>query len=144
MPTQLLSDDETRLWHAWKRAGEAVMAGVERDIVATTGLSGADYGVLSRLVDLGLGKLRQQELANLMGWDKSRLSHQLTRMEARSLVTRQTAKADGVTVTLTTEGRKALALARPVHAESIRRRLLAKLAPAQRAVLGVICGVLKD
>ena len=144
MATPLLSDEEMQLWHAWKRAGEAVMAGVERDITMTTGLSGADYGVLSRLADLGRGKLRQQELANSMGWDKSRLSHHLTRMAARGLVTRQTAKGDGVTVTQTTDGRKVLARARPVHAESIRRHLLARLTPEQRGALGVICELLKE
>ncbi len=144
MAAQLLSDDETQLWNAWKRAGEAVMAGVERDIAATTGLSGPDYGVLSRLADLGRGKLRQQELANSMGWDKSRLSHHLTRMEARSLVRRQTAKGDGVFVAQTNEGRRVLARARPVHAESIRRHLLAKLTGEQREALGVICGLLKE
>jgi DNA-binding MarR family transcriptional regulator len=143
MASDLLSEAETRLWHAWKLAGEAVMNAVEHDIADGSGLSGPDFGVLSRLADLGNGELRQQDLAKSMRWDKSRLSHQLTRMEGRSLTTRRPADAKGVIVGMTAKGRKALAAARPVHARSIRRHLLAKLSAHQRQQLLAVCELLR-
>ena len=60
MPTKPLSPQELRIWHAFKLMGEDVMERVGRDIAAGTGLSGPDFGVLSRLADLGQGELRQQ------------------------------------------------------------------------------------
>ena len=134
-----LSDEETRLWHAWKLAGEAVMARLARDLADEADLSGPDFGVLSRLVDLGSGSLRQQELADSMRWDKSRLSHQLTRMEARGLVQRRPGEARSVLVSITASGRKAIDTARPVHAQAIRRHLLSHLGPEELETLRRIC-----
>jgi DNA-binding MarR family transcriptional regulator len=122
-----LTDEESRLWHAWKRASEAVRARVADDISAATGLSDPDFGIVTRLLDLGDGTLRQNELATSMGWHRSRLSHQLTRMEQRGLVTRAAA-GDGVSVAITADGRAAAQAARPVHARAVRRHLT-ELAP---------------
>ena len=108
------------------------MTRVGHDIAEATGLSGADYGVLSQLVELGRGTLRQQELANAMGWHKSRLSHHLSRMEQRALVQRKQAKINSVLVVITPFGKRALRAALPVHARSVRRHLLAKLPRAER------------
>jgi DNA-binding MarR family transcriptional regulator len=139
MKAVALSAAEAELWHAWQLAGEAVMARVVRDVADATGLSGPDFGVLSRLMDLGDGELRQHDLADSMRWDKSRLSHQLTRMESRRLLGRTPADGRGVIVAITRAGRRALALARPIHAASIRRNLLSKIGIRRRAVLAVVC-----
>src|SRR3984885_10493895 len=96
MSTKPLSPHELRVWHAFRLMGEDVMARVGRDIADATGLSGAEFGVLSRLAALGKGEMRQQALAQAMGWDKSRLSHQLTRMQERALIERR--RTDGKTV----------------------------------------------
>ena len=104
---------------------------VGRDISQATGLSGPEFGVLSRLAAIGKGEMRQQSLANLMGWDKSRLSHQLTRMNERALIERRYADTNTVVVVLTELGREKLDAARPIHAESVRRNLLSRLSPEQ-------------
>jgi DNA-binding MarR family transcriptional regulator len=130
-----LSDAEAELWHAWKRASDSVMSRIGHDLTETTGLSGADYGVLSRLVDLGRGTLRQQDLANSMLWQKSRLSHHLSRMAQRQLVRRTSAKANVVLVVITRSGRQALRAARPIHARAIRAHLLGKIPRASRRPL---------
>jgi DNA-binding MarR family transcriptional regulator len=139
-----LSDEETRLWHAWKLAGEAVMARLAQDLAEEAELSGPDFGVLSRLVELGSGSLRQQELADSMRWDKSRLSHQLTRMEGRGLVRRQPGESRGVVVSITAAGRQAIDTARPVHARSLRRHLLSRLDREEFETLRTICERLAD
>ena len=125
MSAKLLSPHELRVWHAFKLMGEDVMERVGRDIAQATGLSGPDFGVLSRLAALGKGEMRQQTLARSMGWDKSRLSHHLTRMRERKLIERRDAGERVVLVVITKLGRAKLDAARPVHAnrfaESARR-----------------------
>ncbi|GAA2514016.1 MarR family winged helix-turn-helix transcriptional regulator [Winogradskya humida] len=119
-------------WTAWKRAGDVVMRAVEREITAATGLSAADFAVLIRLVELGDGSLRQQELAKLLGWERSRLSRQISRMQTRGLVD---AASDGPArmITATDTGRDHIAAARPAHAAAVRRTLLQLVPPEDAA-----------
>jgi DNA-binding MarR family transcriptional regulator len=144
MPQPQLDPDDRHLFHLWKHAGEVTMTRITQAISEGTGLSGPDYGVLSRLVDLGHGELRQNDLADSMGWDKSRLSHHLTRMETRRLVARQAVGAKGVLVTITPTGKKLLTKARPVHAAAVEQHLLARLSLAQKKALLGICRALQD
>lgn len=133
-----LTDEEMALWIEWKRASENVRAAVAADIQEATGLSDPDFGVLTRVVELGGGQLRQNQLADSMGWHRSRLSHHLSRMEQRGLVQRQDATGGGVDVLVTDAGRAAVIGARPVHAEAVRRHLLEPLAPEQLEALRTI------
>lgn len=121
------------------------MGRVGRDIAEAAGLSGPEFGVLSRLASLGKGELRQQALARMMNWDKSRLSHQLTRMQERGLIERRR-KGDArvVLVVLTEYGRERLKAARPIHAASVRRNLLSRLTPEQTVVLVRISNLLGE
>jgi len=130
MPTKPLSHQELRIWNALKHIGQDALVRVAQGIAEATGLSGPDFGVLSRVADLGNGDLRQQTLAESMGWDKSRLSHQLTRMHKRGLIRRRSVEDRAVMVTLTRSGREKLDSARPVHAASVRN-LLDRLNSAQ-------------
>ena len=131
------------MWHAFKLMGADVLEKVEHDIVQSSGLSGSDFAVLSRLADLGAGELRQQVLAESLGWDKSRLSHHLTRMQNKQLVNRREADARGVLVVLTKTGRTKLEAARPVHADSVRRNLLARIDEQQTEALVLMSDLLK-
>jgi DNA-binding MarR family transcriptional regulator len=131
MSTNLLSPRELRVWHAFLLMGEDVLGRVGRDIAQATGLSGPEFGVLSRLAAIGKGEMRQQALARVMTWDKSRLSHQLTRMQQRGLIERRYTERNTVLVVLTKLGREKLESARPIHAESVRRNLLSRLTPEQ-------------
>lgn len=131
MPAKLLSPQELRVWHAFRLLHEDVLARVGRDLSEATGLSGAEFGVISRLAAIGKGQIRQQDLARIMGWDKSRLSHQLTRMSERGLIERRKTDPKSVLVVLTQLGRDRLEAARPVHAESVRRNLLSRLTQEQ-------------
>ncbi len=135
MSTKPLTPRELRLWHAWERFSETVFSQVGHDVAEATGLSAADYGVLSRLIDLGNGQLRQRELAIAMGWDKSRISHQLTRMQARNLLTRSKTPEGGSRVVISPAGRKAVDRARPVHAVAVRRHLTERLTSEQAAAI---------
>jgi DNA-binding MarR family transcriptional regulator len=131
MTAKLLSPRELRVWHAFLLMGEDVLGRVGRDIAQATGLSGSEFGVLSRLAALGKGEMWQQALASVMAWDKSRLSHQLTRMQERALIERRHTDGKAVLVVLTKLGREKLDAARPMHAESVRRNLLSRLTSEQ-------------
>jgi DNA-binding MarR family transcriptional regulator len=144
MSTKLLSPQELRVWHAFKLMGDDVLERVGRDISEATGLSGPDFGVLSRLAGIGKGEMRQQVLAELLGWDKSRLSHHLTRMQQRKLIERRDAENRVVLVVLTKQGREKLDAARPVHADSVRRNLLSRLNAEQTATIVRISNILGE
>jgi DNA-binding MarR family transcriptional regulator len=131
MSTELLSPRELRIWHAFHLMVQDVLGRVGRDLSQATGISGPEFGVLSRLAAIGNGEMRQQALARVMGWDKSRLSHQLTRMNERALIERRYTDTKTVLVVLTELGREKLDAARPIHAESVRRNLLSRLTQQQ-------------
>ena len=139
-----LSPGELRVWHAFLMMGEDVLGRVGRDIADATGLSGPEFGVLSRLASIGKGEMRQQALAQLMGWDKSRLSHQLTRMQERSLIERRSAEGKGVVVALTKAGRQKLGQALPVRDESVRRNFLSRVTPEQIETIVRVSNLLGD
>ncbi len=96
---------------------------VARELQRETGLSGADYEVLVNLSEAPEGRLRAFQLGMVTGWEKSRLSHHITRMEDRALVRRASCPTDnrGAYVVLTAEGRKAIEAAAPLHVEHVRR-----------------------
>ncbi|MEF2072121.1 MarR family winged helix-turn-helix transcriptional regulator [Consotaella aegiceratis] len=132
--TTPLSPEERALWHALKTLGDDACQAVGRDITARTNLSGADFAILSRLEDLGDGRLAQRDLLASLGWDKSRLSHQLRRMEERGLIARGTDSGTACAASTQT-GSEALATARPIHAAAIRERALRHVSPEERAAL---------
>jgi DNA-binding MarR family transcriptional regulator len=142
MSNESLSPQELRVWHAFRLMGLDVLSRVDRDLTATAGLSGSEFGVLSRLA--GKSEMRQQVLAESMGWDKSRLSHQLTRMQHRGMIERREADKRTVIVVLTGQGRKMLEAAIPVHAASVRRNLLSRLSAEQTATLVRVSNLLGE
>ncbi len=143
MAAKSLTAQELRIWHAFQDMGEEVRGRVGRDISEATGLSGSDFGVLSRLVGIGKGEMRQQQLAKVMKWEKSRLSHQLTRMEDRGLIKRETAD-DAVVVGLTKLGHQKLAEALPVRAESVKRHFLLRLTQDQIDTIMQVSSLLSE
>ena len=80
------------------------------------------------------------ELADALGWEQSRLSHQLRRMRDRGLVVRHGSDDDrrGATVDLTEAGRAALELAAPGHAELVRSVVFDGMPAARLRAFGVV------
>jgi DNA-binding MarR family transcriptional regulator len=108
-----------------------------RDLTRETGLSEADYDVLSTLSETDGHRLRLSELATHMLWSKSRLSHHITRMQQRGLVNREDCSDDarGSVIVLTAGGRRAIGEAAPGHVESVRRHLIDLLTDNELAAL---------
>jgi DNA-binding MarR family transcriptional regulator len=113
---------------------------LSRDLAGDSGFSDADYDVLSHVSESPGHRIRLTDLAARMLWSKSRLSHQLTRMQQRGLVGREEHPSDGrgTVVVLTPHGWDAIRAAAPGHVASVRRHLIDLLSPAQVAALGDI------
>jgi DNA-binding MarR family transcriptional regulator len=79
-----------------------------------------------------------------MGWEKSRLSHQLSRMEKRKLVERLSGDGRSTIIALTKIGREKLEAALPIRAESVRRNLLSRLTAEQVEMIIRVSNLLDD
>lgn len=119
-----LDERDRQAWWAFLDLWRALGLGMERQL-AGVGVSGADYQMLAPLAEAG-GGLRPRDLAAASGWDRSRVAHQLRRMEQRGLVERENLAGDrrGVTVRLTESGRQVLRRAAPGHVEWVRTHFI--------------------
>ena len=117
-----LDDHQQHVWQAYLHLNRHLYAFLEQQL-ADDGLSGPDYTVLHPLSEAPGGVLRARELGIEIGWDRSRLSHHLTRMERRGLITREECAEDGrgLMVRLTAAGREAIEAVAPAHAENVQR-----------------------
>jgi DNA-binding MarR family transcriptional regulator len=115
-----LSDDQQRVWRNYLAMTATLQIEMTRQLQRDCGLSLADYDVLVALDEREA--CRVNELGERLGWEQSRLSHQLRRMRSRGLVDRRGADDDrrGATVELTAAGRSALASAAPGHVALVR------------------------
>lgn len=128
-----LSEREQCAWRAFIALQVRLMAQLNRDLQESSGLSNADFAVLVPLSEHPDGRIRVLELARGLQWEKSRLSHQLTRMQQRGLVARSQCDDDrrGAWIELTPDGRAAVEAAAPSHVESVRRYLFDTLSGEQ-------------
>ncbi len=135
-----LNDIENRAWRGLRRMNTLMPARIERDLQADAGLSDADYEVLSNLSEQLDHQYRFKDLSARLLWSRSRLSHHLTRMEARGLVRRDHHPDDarGAIVALTADGFAAIEAAAPGHIRSVRSHLIDLLSPEELVVLGEI------
>jgi len=128
-----LDDAEDRAWRGYLRMRTLLHARILRDLAREAGLSGPDYDVLSHVSESPGHRARLGELAERMAWSRSRLSHHLTRMERRGLVTREDCASDGrgAFVVLTEAGFRVIQAAAPGHVASVRRNFIDLLSSEQ-------------
>lgn len=139
--TRWLDEHEQQVWRSFVTVQGRLAAHLGRQLHADSGLSMADFEVLVVLSDVPAGRRRAYELGRELQWEKSRLSHHLTRMERRGLVCREGCGTDrrGAFVGLTPAGLAAIEAAAPGHVEVVRRSVFDVLTPAQVESLGEIC-----
>jgi DNA-binding MarR family transcriptional regulator len=135
--TAWLDEDEQRAWRAYRRMVLLVDSAVARELSRDSALSMPDYLVLAALSEAQGHRRRLTELAARMQWSPSRLSHHVTRMEQRSLVTRADCTEDlrAAYVVLTDEGWSAIRAAAPSHVGSVREHLIDLLSRDELAAL---------
>lgn len=135
-----LSDDEQRTWRAYLRLQSRLSAHLNRQLLADSGLSLADYDVLVALTDVPDQRLRVGDLARAVDWEQSRLSHHLARMQRRGLVARDDCVADrrGAYIVLTDAGQHSIEAAAPRHVETVRELVFDGLTSEEMGALHTI------
>jgi DNA-binding MarR family transcriptional regulator len=135
-----LTDAEMHTWRAYRRMRNLLDLQLTRDLGADSGLSDADYDVLTSVSEAPGRQLRLGELAASIRWSVSRLSHQVSRMEQRGLVARGGSPDDGrgATVALTDLGWATVQAAAVHHVASVRRHFIDLLDEQDVAALGRI------
>ncbi len=132
-----LNREEDAAWRGYRRMRLLLDLQIARDLAKDSGLSEADYDVLSTLSETDGRRMRLSDLAAHMLWSKSRLSHHTGRMQQRGLVVREDCADDGrgSWVVLTDEGMDVIRAAAPAHLESVRRHMIDLLTDDERAAL---------
>jgi DNA-binding MarR family transcriptional regulator len=136
MYSMWLDAREQALWRGYLTMTGRLQAVMNRQLQQDCGLSLADYDVLVAL-DESPG-CRMSELGERLGWEQSRVSHQLRRMGERGLIDRRNADDDrrSVIVGLSEQGRAALAAAAPAHVELVRAVVFDGMSAAQLRAAG--------
>jgi DNA-binding MarR family transcriptional regulator len=116
-----LDEREERMWRAFYAMRRSLDRAIDRQLTVS-GLSSADYELLVPLSEAPGHELRARDLGRQVDWDRSRLSHQLRRMERRGLVVRHECDSDarGTMIRLTGEGLHAVEAAAPGHVATVR------------------------
>ncbi|HEV7292285.1 MAG TPA: MarR family transcriptional regulator [Devosia sp.] len=130
---RLPTKHELGVWRGYIETAEAVRSKLADRLQADFGLSSGDYQVLVTLSEAPDNRLRSTELAFKMGWEKSRLSHHLSRMERRNLVSRQDCADDnrGAWIVHTREGEQAFQNSTVPHLMAIREIFVEALSPEE-------------
>lgn len=147
-----VSPEDWELWRDYFRGGRELVAALDRRLQDDVGISHPEYLVMLSLWEAPDHVLRTGELAEQLSWEKSRVSHQVSRMEARGLLSRRECETDarGVWVELTADGSRMLLRASRDHTAAIRewffdqldadeKRALGRIAKRMRENLGTVC-----
>jgi DNA-binding MarR family transcriptional regulator len=144
--TRWLDEREQGLWRQWVAAASLLPDRLSRDLQESHGISLPDYEILVRLSESPDRRVRMSDLAEQTLSSRSKLSHQIDRMERGALVERQLCTEDrrGQWCVLTPTGWDLLVAAAPSHVDSVRRHLVDVLSPSQFEALGQACGLVAE
>jgi DNA-binding MarR family transcriptional regulator len=135
-----VSAAEWEAWRAFLDMRAHLDRELERQLQRDAGLSSADYGILDTLSKARDRRLRGRDLGELLAWEKSRVSHQVSRMEARGLVDRQECPEDarGTWIGITPEGRRTYLRATRDHGTTLHKYFFDVLKPGELELLAGI------
>ncbi|SEF92393.1 DNA-binding transcriptional regulator, MarR family [Actinacidiphila yanglinensis] len=128
--TTWLNEDEQRAWRIHLDVSRLLMYQLERDL-QPFGLTNNDYEILVNLSEAPERRMRMSDLAKSTLQSKSRLSHQITRMESSGLVRREDCESDrrGLYAVLTDQGWETMSQVAPRHVASVRAHFIDLLTP---------------
>ncbi|HEY3867427.1 MAG TPA: helix-turn-helix domain-containing protein [Actinocrinis sp.] len=140
MEPRWLDKRENRAWRGYHRMRVELNAHLARQLAQDSGLTEADFAVLVAVSEAPGRRVRARELGRALGWERSRLSHQIARMQARGTLERASCCEDarGFDVVLTDAGLAAIEAAAPGHLEAVRHCFADLLTPAQLDALAEI------
>jgi hypothetical protein len=139
--TDWLSADEQQSWRAWIAATTLLPAELTKELTSGHDLTLSDYEILVRLSEADERWMHMSELADRTLSSRSRLSHQIDRMQAAGLVSRECCTHDkrGQHAVLTDRGSDVLVAAAPTHVNDVRKFVVDAMTPEEFAALGNAC-----
>ncbi|MDR7301836.1 MarR family winged helix-turn-helix transcriptional regulator [Haloactinomyces albus] len=138
--TRWLGRQEMAAWRTYIVGSALLEHRLSRELQAVHGLSLADYEILVRLSEHPDRQLRMSRLAEDVAHSKSRISHQIRRLESKGLVQRGECSEDarGVLALLTEEGAHLLEQAAPTHVAGVREHMVDLLTPGEQQMLSEV------
>src|SRR3954469_8901304 len=133
-----LDETEQAVWRQYISIMRLLPDRLNASLTRGHGLTLIDYEVLARLSEAPLRRMRMTELAEGALLSKSRLSHQISRMEKEGLVRREPCETDGrgFFAVLTDAGWEKLLAAVPTHVTDVRESFISPLGREQLLALG--------
>ena len=146
MTTRWLDSGQQQHWRAYIAATTLLSDRLSRELQTSHGMSMADYEILVRLSEAPDRRLRMSELADHTLASRSRLSHQVDRLEKAGWVRREACETDrrGANAVLTDVGWDMLVAAAPTHVEGVREPLVDLLTEEQFAALGTALAIVAE
>ena len=128
---------QLRAWRSFIETSERVTGVIATRMQEQSGMSTGDYTVLLALSEAPGTRMRSSALADHIGWERSRLSHHLGRMEKRGSVRRESAAADsrGAEVCLTESGARSFRAASAPHLHTVHDVFVQALTDEQIAAV---------
>jgi DNA-binding MarR family transcriptional regulator len=135
-----LSDEQQAAWRPFVALLLRLPAALEAQLQRDAGITQFDYLVLSALSEAPDRTLRMSELAALASGSVSRLSHVVSRLEAKGWVRRETGPGDGrfINAILTEAGWQKVLDTAPGHVAAVRDFLIGVVTPEEFGQLGAI------
>ena len=142
---KLPTHEELRTWREFIETTRSLSGLLAARLHDDTGLSPGDYAVLLALSEATENRLRSSELATRIGWERSRLSHHLGRMQRRQLIRREECATDsrGAEIVLEPTGTEAFRAATVPHLRAVRELFVDALTDNQLAAAGEIAAALR-
>jgi DNA-binding MarR family transcriptional regulator len=146
MEPNWLSEEEEKAWRGFVALRIGLVGHLARQLAQDSGITEAEFEVLVVVSEAPGQRIRSRDLGKALNWERSRLSHQITRMEERGMVAREQCENDarGFDVLLTKAGLKAIQAAAPKHLEAVRHCFIDLLTPAQMKALSNIADVVSE
>jgi DNA-binding MarR family transcriptional regulator len=117
-----LTAEQLATWRGFIETAEQLRSTLAARLQTESGLSSGDYVVLLSLDEAAGHRMRSSALAEHMGWERSRLSHHLGRMERRGFIEREACATDsrGAEIVATAAGLGAFRRASVPHLRAVR------------------------
>ena len=136
---------ELAIWRDYVETSERVRRTLSTAFQETSGISPGDHSVMLALSEAPAKTLRSSDLADVVGWERSRLSHHLRRMEERRLILRGPVGGDarGAAVVLTDTGAQIFRRSSAAHLRLVREVFVDAFSADQLESMRTVTSVLR-
>ena len=131
-----LDEDEQSAWRSYLLMSKTLETHLSRHLQREFGLSASDFEILVNLSESETGRMRAFELGVATQWEKSRISHHLSRMEKRGLIAKVACDARYPEIAISEQGMAAIRACAPAHTALVRELVVDVLGPDQLVALG--------